>query len=216
MDTYNCISQARHVPQECQPDPGEGGSRPLVHHLHRAPGGCDQGVRAPVPRPGNTRLLLVNTHNTRLLLVNTHNTRVLLVNIHNTRLLLVNTLNTCPRPDQLLDPVLRALPVDHHPAPGDSQCLLHSHPVNCLQGKKDHVFVQNHFIISSAITSSECHGCLVEPSEVDKIMSICCIQPINCVFNRVTAGYFYLKRGKTGPMPAELFDYKYVLIILIN
>ena len=73
-------------------------------------------------------------------------------------------------------------------------------------------FVQNHFIISSAITSSECHGCLVEPSEVDKIMSICCIQPINCVFNRVTAGYFYLKRGKTGPMPAELFDYKYVLI----
>ena len=77
-------------------------------------------------------------------------------------------------------------------------------------------FVQNHFIISSAITSSECHGCLVEPSEVDKIMSICCIQPINCVFNRVTAGYFYLKRGKTGPMPAELFDYKYVLIILIN
>ena len=67
-----------------------------------------------------------------------------------------------------------------------------------------------------AITSSECHSCLVEPSEVDKIMSICCILSVNCYFNRVTAGYFYLKRGKTGPMPAELFDYKYVLIILVT
>ena len=27
---------------------------------------------------------------------------------------------------------------------------------------------------------------------------------------RVTAGYFYLKRGRTGLRPSELFDYKYV------
>ena len=30
----SCLMKACHVPQECQPDPGEGVSRPLVHYLH--------------------------------------------------------------------------------------------------------------------------------------------------------------------------------------
>ena len=41
-----------------------------------------------------------------------------------------------PGPDLLLDALLRPLSVDHHPPPGDPQCLLHSHPVNILQGEK--------------------------------------------------------------------------------
>ena len=42
-----------------------------------------------------------------------------------------------------------------------------------------------------------------------RFVSNYCIHPNRSVF-RVTAGYFYLKRGRAGQMPSELFDYKYV------
>ena len=42
---------------------------------------------------------------------------------------------------------------------------------------------------------------------------------ILCFFSseyRVLAGYFYLKRGRSGPAPPELFDYVYVHLILTS
>ena len=152
--------KACHVPQECEPDPGEGVSRPLVHHLHRAPGCSDQGVRAAVPGA-----------------------------------------------DQLLDPLLCALPVDHRPAPGDTQCLLHSHPVNSLQGEQDHPVPIQIYKLIFLLQLSPILNATVIWWNLPRFVSNYCIHPIRSVF-RVTAGYFYLKRGRTGQIPSELFDYK--------